>query len=93
MKIELQIFGQFQKFFESKSSFLEIPEGYTILDVFMYLTAQHGEEFEKLLFYEGKVRTFYTILINEQLIEHEELSKIVLKDNDKLVVIPYIAGG
>ena len=65
-----------------------------IEDLFKKLARKYPQTFQSTIFdSNGSIKPSYRILVNEQNIEIQNSSKILLKDKDVIAFIPPIGGG
>jgi molybdopterin converting factor small subunit len=66
--------------------------GGTVAEALADLTRQHPE-LEAHLFNEGKLRSFVNIFLGEEDVRYLDGVDTPISDNDRLMIIPSIAGG
>ncbi|MCK4876945.1 MAG: MoaD/ThiS family protein, partial [Candidatus Heimdallarchaeota archaeon] len=60
------------------------------IDIFV---KRFGEELEKLLYREGKLRDFYSIQIDRNNVRNDELSDTKVETDQTISIIPFVSGG
>jgi hypothetical protein len=72
----------------------KINPGVSALDLFNRM-AFNRKDFGEFIFDEGSQRLNFhvSVIINEKIATASELSKTYLKDGDRIVIIPFSAGG
>ena len=93
MQISIQCFGQVRSITKERFTLLEVQEGDTITKALDKFVKKFGEELEKLLYNEGRVREFYFIQLDKENIKHEDIDSTVVKENQIISIIPFISGG
>ena len=68
-------------------------EGKTVEDVFLGLCREHPELKQNLYGEDGKIRSFLNIYINDEDIRYGDGMASLLKDGDRIQIVPSIAGG
>ncbi len=68
-------------------------QGKTVAEAMDYLTELYPALRQHLFTEEGKLRAFVNLYLNEDDIRHLQGVGTPLKENDRLVLIPSIAGG
>jgi len=89
VKIELLLFGRFREIAGTRQQVLSIREGARLSDLLQQLTERYGSDFGDELKRSGWLR----ILINGREYGLLDGMETLLKDNDKVVLLPPIAGG
>ena len=93
MNISIHCFGQIRSLTKEKLVTLQIPSNSAITKALDSLVEKFGEEMEKLLYREGKIRDFYSIQVDKINVKNEDLGAFILKENQVIAIIPFIAGG
>ena len=93
MIVNIQCFGQLRSITKEAIVGIEVQEKASINDAINAFVLKYGEEMEKLLIKEGKIRTFYSIQVNRKNVENEEFDNFSLSDGQTISIIPFVAGG
>ena len=93
MNISIHCFGQIRSLTKEKLVTLQIPSNSAITKALDSLVEKFGEEMEKLLYREGKIRDFYSVQVDKINVKNEDLGAFILKENQVIAIIPFIAGG
>lgn len=93
MKINIQCFGQVRSITKEAIISLVIPDDISITKALDIFVQNYGEEMEKILYNEGKLRKFYFIQVDRKNVEYEELDSFILEENQTISIIPFVAGG
>ncbi len=92
MKVTLTYYGQLRQIAGVESQSSEYPHPIGLGDLIADLGKRYGPDFGKILFDESnRLRPSVIILLNDALVAREPLP--LLKDGDKVVLLPAIAGG
>jgi len=89
VEIELFLFGRFREIAGTRQQVLSVREGARLSDLLQQLAERYGSDFGAELKHSGWLR----ILINGREYGLLDGMKTLLKENDKLVLLPPIAGG
>ena len=93
MIVNIQCFGQLRSITKEAIVGIDLPEKASITDAINAFILKYGEEMEKLLIKEGKIRTFYSIQVDRKNVENEEFDNYSLVDGQTVSIIPFVAGG
>ncbi len=93
MKINVQCFGQVRSITKEAIVSIDIPDKISIVKALDIFVQSFGEEMEKILYSDGKLRKFYFIQVDKKNVEHEELDDFILEDAQTVSIIPFVAGG
>ncbi len=93
MEISIQCFGQVRSITKERFVVLEVNENDSITKALDLFVSKFGQELEKLLYTDGKIREFYFIQVDKDNIDKDELDKTNLKSNQVISIIPFISGG
>ncbi len=93
MKINFQCFGQVRSITKEAIVSIDVPDEISIVKALDIFVQSFGEEMEKILYSEGKLRNFYFIQVDKKNVEHEELDDYILKESQTISIIPFVAGG
>jgi len=93
MIVNIQCFGQLRSITKEAIVEIDIKEKASITDAITAFVIKYGEEMDKLLIREGKIRTFYSIQVDRKNVENEEFDNYSLTDGQTISIIPFVAGG
>ena len=93
MKINIQCFGQVRSITKEAIVSIVVPEKISIVKALDIFVQSFGDEMEKILYSEGKLRNFYFIQVDKKNVEHEELDDFTLENAQTISIIPFVAGG
>ena len=93
MIIHIQCFGQLRTLTKVAIVDIDVPDKSTISEALTFFVKIYGEEMEKLLLKEGKIRTFYSIQVDRKNVEFKDLDNFSLVENQTISIVPFIAGG
>jgi molybdopterin converting factor small subunit len=93
MNINFQCFGQVRSITKEAVVTIDIPDKISIVKALDIFVQTFGEEMEKILYSEGKLRNFYFIQVDKKNVEHEDLDDFILEDAQTISIIPFVAGG
>lgn len=93
MNINIQCFGQVRSITKEAIVSIVVPDRISIVQALDIFVRNYGEEMEKILYSEGKLRNFYFIQVDRKNVEHEEFEHFILKDAQTISIIPFVAGG
>ena len=78
--------------FAGKSNEVELP-GASVGEVLSALTAQFPDLKKQIYSYEGKLRSFVNVYLNDEDIRYLSKDASPVKDGDTISIVPSIAGG
>ena len=93
MNIIIHCFGQVRTITREAKVNLEVPSDCTITKAIDIFVEKFGEELEKLLYREGKLRDFYSIQVDRNNVSNDELSNVKVYGNQTIAIIPFVSGG
>ena len=93
MKVSIQCFGQLRTITKERYVEIDIDHQTSVLKALELFTSKFGDQVEKLLYRDGKIRDFYFIQLDKRNVENNELESILVEDNQGISIIPFIAGG
>jgi len=93
MIVNIQCFGQVRSITKEAIVALEVPIDSTISQAIDLFVKKYGEELEKLLYREGKLRDFYSIQVDRKNVDNDKIHETVLTLEQTISVIPFVAGG
>ena len=93
MIVNIQCFGQLRSITKEAIVEIDVQDGSTITDAINAFVHRYGEEMEKLLIKEEKIRTFYSIQVDKKNVENEEFDNYSLSNSQTISIIPFVAGG
>lgn len=77
-----------------KSQIIKIPEDYDVGDLMKYLVNMFGKDFEDAMFdKEGNLKKGIFLMVNGINIFAKEGFEMKLKDGDRFLIFPPVAGG
>ncbi|NPD90324.1 MAG: MoaD/ThiS family protein [Asgard group archaeon] len=93
MNIFIHCFGQVRTITNEAKLSIDVPEGSSITQAIDIFVKKFGEELEKLLYREGKLRDFYSIQIDRNNVRNDELSDTKVEMDQTISIIPFVSGG
>ena len=93
MIVNIQCFGQLRSITKEAIVGIDVQDKASITDAINAFVNKYGEEMEKLLIKEGKIRTFYSIQVDRKNVENEEFDFYSLVEGQTISIIPFVAGG
>lgn len=93
MNIFIHCFGQVRSITKEAIASLEVPTECSITQAIDFFVKKYGEELEKLLYREGKLREFYSIQIDRDNVKNEDLYITYIKKDQIISIIPFVSGG
>ena len=93
MIVNIQCFGQLRSITKEAIVGIDVQDKASITDAINAFVNKYGEEMEKLLIKEGKIRTFYSIQVDRKNVENEEFDNYSLVEGQTISIIPFVAGG
>lgn len=94
MEVELRYYAMVRDAAGKRAETLSLPEGATVMDLIDRLVGLYGEQLRGYLFDEdGALRDYLIFSVNEQDIRSLDGYETVLRDGDRVLVMPPIGGG
>lgn len=95
MKIYVKSILGLKKAIGSENIVVDIPEGSSVDELFLYMVETMGEKVMPYLFDRatGNIHPYIRIILNGKQLNSNERKKTLLKDGDEIVIIPFAAGG
>ncbi len=94
MEVELRYYAMVRDAAGKRAETLSLPEGATVLDLIDRLVGLYGEKFRGYVFDdEGRLLDYLMFSVNEQDIRSLDGYDTVLRDGDRVLVMPPIGGG
>jgi len=94
IKVLVKFFASLAEIIGERDTSINLEAKSNIEDLFKKLARKYPQKFQSTIFdSNGTIKTSYKILLNEQSIEIQNLSKISLKDKDIIAFLPPIGGG
>ncbi len=93
MIVNIQCFGQLRSITKEAIVGIDVQVNSSITDAINAFVIKYGEDMEKLLIREGKIRTFYSIQVDRKNVENEEFDNYSLTEGQTISIIPFVAGG
>ncbi len=90
----MKFFASLAEIIGERDTSINLEADSNIKELFKKLERRYPQKFQSTIFNaNGTIKTSYRILLNEQSIEIQNLSKISLKDKDIIAFLPPIGGG
>jgi len=80
MKVSIQCFGQLRTITKERYVHLDVVENSSVLHVLSCFRDKYGEQVDKLLYREGKIRDFYFIQVDKLNVDNHELNEITVTE-------------
>ncbi len=93
MNIFIHCFGQVRTITKEAKVSIDVPSGSSVTQAIDIFVKKFGEELERLLYREGKLRDFYSIQIDRNNVRNDELSDTKIETNQTISIIPFVSGG
>lgn len=93
MIIFIHCFGQVRTITKEAKVSINVPSVCSITQAIDIFVKRFGEELEKLLYREGKLRDFYSIQIDRNNVRNDELSDTKVETDQTISIIPFVSGG
>jgi molybdopterin converting factor small subunit len=93
MIVHIQCFGQVRTITKEAIVPLEVPNEITISKAIDIFVKKYGEDMEKLLIREGKLRNFYSIQVDRKNVDNDLINEVILSSDQTISIIPFVAGG
>lgn len=90
-EITIRSFAKFRELFGEEKK-LDVPHASTIYDA-LILFAGEKRAAQTELFDKGVIRFHVVIMYNQERIDAEDASEIILSDGDEIVLYPPVSGG
>jgi molybdopterin synthase sulfur carrier subunit len=94
MEVELRYYAMVRDAAGKRAETLSLPEGATVMNLIDRLVSLYGEPLRGYLFDEdGRLLDYLMFSVNEQDIRSLNGYETVLRDGDRILVMPPIGGG
>jgi len=94
IKVLVKFFASSAEIIGERDISINLEAKSNIEDLFKKLARKYPQKFQSTIFdSNGSIKPSYRILLNEQNIEPQNSSKILLKDKDIIAFLPPIGGG
>lgn len=94
MRLEVKYYAMLRDSTGKKSERILLPDDASFQDLLERIMENYGEEFRRHIFDEqGEYRSFLTYLINGISIHNLNGFETLLKDGDKVAILPPVGGG
>ncbi|MCG3227500.1 MAG: MoaD/ThiS family protein [Candidatus Heimdallarchaeota archaeon] len=93
MNIFIHCFGQVRTITKEAKVSIDVPSGSSVTQAIDIFVKKFGEELERLLYREEKLRDFYSIQIDRNNVRNDELSDTKIETNQTISIIPFVSGG
>ncbi len=93
VKIKFLAFAMIREIIGEKETVLELPNGSTIKDLVTTLVKQWPRLKKHVMNEQDELDNHFTVVVNENVIQDDEIKSVILKEGDVVALIPPIAGG
>lgn len=93
MRIEIEIGFSFKRDIDGGFRTLELPDGTDVLGALNQLGQRHPEIAERLFDRRGQVHRHINALVNGGNVVHRRGFRTVLREGDRLTILPPVGGG
>jgi molybdopterin synthase sulfur carrier subunit len=94
MRIQIKYYGVAREVSGKLDETVELRSGSTIMELIYHLIEIHGDRFERYIFDDhGKIMDYLRFVVNEDDIMVRNKHATMLKDGDRVLVLPPIGGG
>ncbi len=93
MIIFIHCFGQIRTLTKERMVEVITSDQATIPKALDEFAKMYDDVMEKLLYNEGKLRSFYSIQVDKKHVKNEDFEDYILQDGQTIAIIPFIAGG
>jgi molybdopterin synthase sulfur carrier subunit len=94
MRIQVKYYGVAREVVGKLDETVELESGSTVMDLIFHLIDIHGESFERYIFDgNGKIMDYFRFVVNDYDIMVRNKHVTILKDGDRVLVLPPIGGG
>ena len=96
MNVTVEYLGYIKKKLEIKSSeTINLKEKATVHELLIFLANKYGETFRKSVYdpQDNELKPYHIVSINGLLLNQIDGMKTVLKDKDRVILMPVVSGG
>jgi sulfur-carrier protein len=93
MIISVEIAFSFKRELDEAYRRLELPDGATVLDALCALGHKYPPFYERVFVEEGVIRKHVNTLVNGRNVQFQAGLDTVLRDGDRLSILPPVGGG
>jgi MoaD family protein len=95
MNIEIQYLGLVKTYTKKSQEEINLPKGATLKEVLNKMAENYGKEFTKDIYEvdQRDVKTMFTVMVNGVVMGQLNGVDTVLKEGDKIILMPLMTGG
>ncbi len=92
IQVKVRYFNILAAYAGTSKQMVEMTEGATILDLLLYIAQNNPASFREIMLQDGKPSPHLRVFRNNQLMDPDSFSTILLK-GDEILLFPAVAGG